>query len=44
MQHQAGVAFVKILIEVIDMVAVEAAGKPLAPVHHLTIIEQELNE
>ncbi len=43
-QHQPRVAFVGILIEVIDPGGVEAAGPPLDAVHRIALLQQQLSQ
>ena len=43
LQHQARVALVRILVEVIDPGGgVETAGPALDPMHHINLLQQEL--
>jgi hypothetical protein len=44
MEHQAGIALVGVLVEVIDAAGVEAAGPPLDAVHRIALFQQELGQ
>ena len=42
-EHKAGIAFMRILVEVINSAGVEAAGPAFEPVHHIALLKQQLS-